>query len=182
MKGSSGGTQRTKRLPLMIGHLNHAAAVVRPGCTFLYDLIDASITVQHLDHHLTLTAWAWADIAWWHCFVKQWNSISFFQAPEPSVSVAMNMNASGSWGCGVVWQSTWLHIQWLLSWVSHKHSSYKELAPIIIAVAIWGWAWAGAKVCCYCHNITLVGLARDSNLCACFACSLSSMQPPTQQW
>ena len=39
----------------LIGHLNHAATVVRPGRTFIRSLIDASTTVKLLDHHIHLS-------------------------------------------------------------------------------------------------------------------------------
>ena len=76
------GTKRD--LLSLIGLLNHAATVVRPGRTFLRSLIDASTTVGHLDHHVTLRAHARADIAWWHTFVSTWNGTSFLPEAEPS--------------------------------------------------------------------------------------------------
>ena len=44
------GTKRD--LLSLIGLLNHAAMVVRPGRTFLHSMIDCSTTVTHLDHQL----------------------------------------------------------------------------------------------------------------------------------
>ena len=56
------GTKRD--LLSLIGLLNHAATVVRPGRTFLRSLIEASTLVKHLEHHITLRAQARADIVW----------------------------------------------------------------------------------------------------------------------
>ena len=47
----------------LIGLLNHAATVVRPGRGFLHSLIDASATTTHLDHWVHLNALARADIS-----------------------------------------------------------------------------------------------------------------------
>ena len=69
-------TIKKRDLLSLIGLLNHAASVVRPGRTFLRSLIDASTTVDHLDHHVTLHAQARADIIWWHTFINRWNGIS----------------------------------------------------------------------------------------------------------
>ena len=55
----------TKReLLSLIGQLHHAAAVVKPGHTFLRRLIDSSTTVVKLHHHIRLTSSANADIEW----------------------------------------------------------------------------------------------------------------------
>ena len=52
----------------LIGVLHHAAKVIKPGRTFVRSLIDASMTVKSLDHHVHLNARARADITWWHLF------------------------------------------------------------------------------------------------------------------
>ena len=88
MQGNRAGTPRrsgTKReLLLLIGLLNHAATIVRPGHTFLRSLIDASTTVRSLEHHVHLRAPARADIACWHTFLHSWNGTSLLPAQDPS--------------------------------------------------------------------------------------------------
>ena len=155
------GTKRD--LLSLIGLLNHAATVVRPGRTFLRSLIDASTSVACLDHHVTLRAPARADIAWWHTFVSSWNGTSLFPEAEPSTF--LYSDASGTWGCGAVCGNTWFQIQWTESWTA-IHIAAKELVPIVVAVALWGHLWRGTRVCCYCDNIAVVfalnkGSARD---------------------
>ena len=165
--GSTPRRTGTKRdLLSLIGLLNHAATVVRPGRTFLRSLIDASTTVEHLDHHVTLRAQARADIAWWHTFVSSWNGTSILPEVEPSHAVYSD--ASGRWGCGAFWGSSWFQLQWMESW-SNVHIAAKELAPIVVAVAVWGHLWKGHRICCYCDNIAVVfalnkGSARDPHL------------------
>ena len=158
------GTKRD--LLSLIGLLNHAASVVRPGRTFLRSLIDASTTVVHLDHYVTLHAQARADIAWWHTFVQAWNGTSMIPAAEPSQFVYSD--ASGTCGCGARWGDAWFQIPWRENW-SRIHIAAKELVPIVVAVAIWGPHWKGRRVCCYCDNIAVVfalnkGSARDPQL------------------
>ena len=46
----------------LIGVLQHAATVVKPGRTFVRSLIDASTTVKSLEHYIHLNAHARADI------------------------------------------------------------------------------------------------------------------------
>ena len=158
------GTKRD--LLSLIGLLNHAATVVRPGRTFLRSLIVASTSVKHLDHHITLRAQARADIAWWYTFVSSWNGQSILPEAEPSHF--LYSDASGSWGCGAFAGNHWFQIQWKESW-SQVHIAAKELVPIVVAIALWGHTWKGSRVCCYCDNIAVVfalnkGSARDPQL------------------
>jgi len=178
------GTKRD--LLSLIGLLNHAATVVRPGRTFLRSLINTSTTVASLDHHVTLRAQARADIAWWHTFVGTWNGTSFLPEAEPSHFIYSD--ASGSWGCGALHGNSWFQIQWNESW-SSAHIAAKELIPIVAAIALWGHHLVGRRVCCYCDNIAVVfalnkGCARDPQLmrllralfffCAVWCISLSA--------
>ena len=159
-------TRRTiikRDLLSLIGLLNHAASVVRPGRTFLRSLIDASMTVERLDHRITLSAQARADIVWCHTFVREWNGISNIAPTEPTHLIYSD--ASGSWGCGAYWLNHWFQIEWESSW----HIAAKELVPIVVAAAIWGRHWRGSRICCYCDNSAVVfainkGSAQDPQL------------------
>jgi len=126
---------RKRELLSLIGLLNHAATVVKPGRTFLRSQIDASTTVTALDHHVTLTTKARGDIAWWFYWTETWNGVSLFPAAEPGEFIYSD--ASGSWGCGAVWRREWLQIPWPESWSAHN-IALKELAPVVMAVAVWG--------------------------------------------
>lgn len=77
----------TKReLLLLIGQLHHAAAVVKPGRTFLCRLIDSSTTVAKLHHHIRLTSSAHADIEWWLAFLTRWNGLATYRRPTHTPS------------------------------------------------------------------------------------------------
>lgn len=100
----------------LIGHLSHAAAVVAPGRTFLWHLIELSSAVRHLDHHIHLRAQPRSDLMWWLLFVENWNGISYLPLSLPSQRCYLD--ASSSWGCGVYWQGSWFQLQWLEDWDS----------------------------------------------------------------
>ena len=73
----------TKReLLSQIGVLPFACAVVSPGRIFLRRLIDLSMTVPALAHHISLPAAARADVAWWVESLPSWNGRAFFP-PSP---------------------------------------------------------------------------------------------------
>ena len=97
-KAGSRSSCKKRDLLSLIGLLQHATAVVRPGRAFDRSLIDAASTVQHPDHWVHLNLIARSDIAWWHTFVQAWNGVSLMPFPQPSRY--MTSDASGSWGCG----------------------------------------------------------------------------------
>ena len=100
-----------KELESLLGHLSHAASVIRPGRTFLRQLFDLLHWVRLPRHFVRLTAGAKADLAWWWCFMQNWGGTSFFPLPTPASH--MYSDASGTYGCGaVVDERCWLQSQW----------------------------------------------------------------------
>ena len=96
-------------------------------------------------HLIRLNAEARSDIEWWFQFMRVWNSRAML--PPPTQLLTLVSNASGNWGCGTYWNSYWFQLQ--LPWNSSlvdTHISVKELAPIVLATAIWGKAWKGHTI------------------------------------
>ena len=81
-----------------MGHLSHAATVIRQGRPFLRDLFQLLSVARQPHHFVWLTRGAKADILWWLYFLKRWDGRSFFPQGVPSVHVYTD--ASGSFGCG----------------------------------------------------------------------------------
>ena len=129
-------------LQVLIGLLNHAAAVVRPGRTLIRQLIDTSKIPRRQDHRVRLNGGCHADVAWWATFLQSWNGIALFPDLPPGVTVVSD--ASGSWGCGgySTGNHQWFQLQWPLSWSSVN----KELIPVVVSAALWGHEWAGSQV------------------------------------
>ena len=141
-------------LESLLGHLSHAATVVRHGRTFLRELFPLLRRTRKDHHFIHLTAGARADLTWWHLFVQDWNGISFFPQATPSVEVTSD--ASGSFGCGAVSPSHgWFQLQWPETW-SSANIAAKELVPIVIAAAIWGPCWQQKCVCFRTDNMAVV--------------------------
>ena len=64
------------QLQVLLSHLNHAAAVVRPGKSFLRSIIEA-MKCPRLPSQFTHIDTQWrADIFWWSIFVSAWNGVS----------------------------------------------------------------------------------------------------------
>ena len=73
----------------------------------------------------------------------------------------LTSDASGGWGCGAFTsKGEWFQLQWPESWAS-VHITVKELAPIVVACAIWGPGWRGKTVRCLCDNAAVVAILRS---------------------
>ena len=164
-----------KELQSFLGHLSHAASVVRPGRTFLRELFNLMHRTKAPHHHIRLTAGARADVAWWKCFLQHWNGSSFFPPPNPSAHVFSD--ASGSYGCGAFLKGVgWFKVEWPEDWLEVNISA-KELVPVVVAAAIWGRLWAGKHIRFHSDNIAVVAIlnsrtARDPilmHLLRCFS-------------
>lgn len=159
-------------LQVLLGHLNHAAAVVRPGRSFLREIISAMSRPRRSSHLVRLDGACRADIAWWAMFLGSWNGVSFI--PSPSVSITVVADASGSWGCGAVCHQSceWFQLEWPDSW-HERNIAAKELVPLVLGAAIWGRGWSGLTVRFLSDNSAVVAAllsrsARDpvlSHLC-----------------
>ena len=145
------GTKRD--LLSLIGLLTHAAKVVRPGRAFTRNLINASTTVDNLEHRVHLPKAAREDIVWWYSFLQVWNGVSMLPSSTPDQYITSD--ASGSWGCGVIYQNLWIQVAWPSQWADVSIAP-KEMAPIVMAVALWGLQWKGTRVCSLCDNATVV--------------------------
>ena len=145
------GTKRD--LLSLIGLLNHAAKVVRPGRAFLRGLIDTAGTVEPLDHYVHLNGAARAELAWWNTFLKIWNGAGM--VPPSTPTYVVTSDASGGWGSAAIFNNLWFQLEWPSQWAD-KTIAPKELVPIVIAMALWGPQWAGEKVCALCDNMAVV--------------------------
>ena len=64
---------KKRELLSLIGQLQHACQVVRPGRTFLRRMIDLSTTARELHHHIRLNLGFQSDLEWWALFLSGWN-------------------------------------------------------------------------------------------------------------
>ncbi len=136
-----------RQLLSLIGHLSHAASVIRPGRTFLRRLIDTASQARALHHYVRLNTQCKADLHWWLAFGLRWSGCAIWPPELPSVSCVSD--ASGSWGCGAFLpdQSSpaWFQLQWPAAWAP-EHIAAKEMVPVVVAAALWGRSWADKRV------------------------------------
>ena len=115
----------TKReLLSLIGNLQHASSVVKPGRTFLRRMIDLSKRRVHLDGHLQLNTEFRADLSWWAAFLDTWNGVSVIAALcRLPIDAKLTTDASGSWGCGAFFGSRWFNLLWESCPCGQKYTS-----------------------------------------------------------
>lgn len=162
------------QLQELLGHLNHAAAVVRPGRSFLRSIIEAMKRPRQPHHFTRLNKQCQADLAWWALFLADWNGVSFFPPGPPHTTVISD--ASGSWGCGAFnsCSGEWFQLQWPVSWQG-TNIAIKEMVPIILATAVWGSQWSRHRVHFLSDNMAVVAAlssrsARDPHLAHLLRC------------
>ena len=151
-----------QQLLSLIGTLSFAAKVVPPGRTFLRRMIDLSMTVRSLSHHVTLDDNFRKDLAWWAEFVTPWNGASFFLQPHwsPAPDLTLYTDSSGTIGFGAYFQGNWFQGRWGKEDLP-KSIQFKELYPIILAAHTWGNHWQCKKVLFLCDNEAVVACIRS---------------------
>ncbi len=165
MEWGSRKAVRKRELLSLIGHLQHAAKVVRQGRSFLRRLIDLSTVVNHLDKFVRLNIGARSDITWWRTFAHQWNGTSMlytYNLQRPQLHIYSD--ASGSWGCAALTGAVWFQLQWPPS-ARDGHISAKEMIPIVIAALLWGKEWQGLSIRFHSDNTAVVALLNSGSVC-----------------
>ena len=154
---------RKRDLQSLAGHLSHACKVVRPGRRFLRGIFGLLSQFRRKDHFVRQNASFRADLEWWHAFVSEWNGVALqgVELEKERGKVEVWTDASGSWGCGALWDGQWLQVAWS-EWPSFglANISAKELLPIVVAAATWGRHWRGRVVVCHCDNQAVVAALR----------------------
>ena len=142
-----------RELQSLIGHLQHAAKVVRPG-RFIRGMLSLLQGLKKPHHYTRLNASFRADLHWWQTFVSSWNGVSILyrlnrQAPDSE----FHTDASGSRGCTALWEGYWFQLAWA-SCPSFASASIapKELLPVVLAAGTWGHYWSRKTILCHSDN------------------------------
>jgi len=152
------GKRKAKKRQILslVGLLQHATKVVKPGRTFVAQMYKAAAKLKKFHHKTRLTKGFQSDLQWWHIFVTNWNGVSFITGtPVQEPVCCIQTDASGHWGCGVRFDSLWLQHAWSLEWTDISIMA-KELVPIIFSCAVWGLLLTRRHVEFQCDNLSLV--------------------------
>ena len=152
----------TKREVLsLVGILQHAAKVIRPGRTFVSRMYSTAAKVQELDYFTRLNKEFQSDLYWWHVFLGMWNGVSFLQ-PKSTPDATIQTDASGSWGCAAFYRGQWLQWEWPAEWANQSIMA-KELVPIVFSCTVWGKCLARKVILFQCDNTGVVSAIRKGS-------------------
>ena len=56
-----------------------------------------------------------SDLNWWDVYLCNWNVMRHINAATEH-NYTIQMNASGSWGCGAFFQGRWFQWEWPVQW------------------------------------------------------------------
>ena len=102
-------------LESLAGKLQQACRVVRPGRCFMRHFYAAIAVGRQKNALIRVNRSIWADIWWWHSFLRDWNGVSLMWScgkQEPDEEVWSD--ASGAWGCRAWCGSHWFSTSWSL--------------------------------------------------------------------
>jgi len=88
-----------RELESLIGTLQHACKVIKPGRVFLRRLIARLSVAKASHHHIRLNREFKEDLMWWKVLASSWNGTAIIMQ-ERVPSVHLTSDASGAWGCG----------------------------------------------------------------------------------
>ncbi len=139
-----GRKNATKREILsLVGLLQHAGKVVRPGRIFVSRMYSVAAKVRELDYYTRLNQGFRSDLLWWHTFLQSWNGASFLQlAGSLAPGACIQTDASGSWGCGTFLNGLWFQ--------AYPVGSY------------WNY---GKRTCSYSSSLRSLGLIPSAEGC-----------------
>ena len=148
-----------RELLSLVGKLAFASKVVPSGRIFLRRLIDLSMTVKKLSHHISINYEAREDIRWWAEFLPHWNGRYKILDPTPTFSHTLNIftDASGRLGFGIYFDGHWISQAWPLD-VLDNSIQWKELYPIYLTCLIWKKSFRGKRLLFHCDNQAVVNI------------------------
>jgi hypothetical protein len=141
----------------LLGHLNFAATVIKPGRSFISRLIQASKSVSKLHYFVYLNSETKQDIVMWKHLLAQWNGVSLFIDPTAVIAPDMELYTDASrMGYAGFYQGHWFADKWpdtlTLVWNIDVSMTFCELYPIVVAAIVWGSKWTSKHIVFHCDN------------------------------
>ncbi len=156
----------TKReLLCIIGHLNFAMQIIKPGRAFISYLLQLAHSVKQLHHRVTLNQECLTDFNMWREFLMDWNCKSFFLEDEiAAAQMELFTDAAASVGYGAYFQGHWFANKWSPEFIRAAGKEWSialmELFPIVMAAAVWGRLWSNKSIRFLCDNEATVQILR----------------------
>ncbi|MES9994401.1 MAG: reverse transcriptase domain-containing protein [Candidatus Thiodiazotropha sp.] len=154
----------TKReLLSLLGHMNFACRVIRPGRSFVSYLLSLASSVTELHHHVYINQACLRDMSMWYNFMSEWNGISFFYDVNVTLAADMQLytDSSGTAFAGF-YEGKWFAERWpaAMPKLGSKDMSiaYLELVPIVVSALLWSHSWVGKRILFHVDNAAVVAI------------------------
>ena len=154
----------------MVGLLQWAARVIRPGRTFLRRLIDLGTTVTAPHERVKITPAVCDDLLLWKTFLDAYNGIAFmsYRVVPPDKSILFASDAAGNHGFAALLPPSWAMATWPAA-LKHLPIHIKEILAVYLGLFLWHLRLRNTKFEVLCDNMAVVqGLnkmtARDPRL------------------
>ena len=146
-----------RQLQSLIGHLNFACKVIKPGRCFLrrlYDLIKGKTCGKHL---IRLNNQCRKDLRIWFNFLTSYNGCTLLTRDRfiSSKTIHLHSDAAGSKGFGCTHLSSWTFGEFP-EFAKRHHINILELYPIALAVFMFGHTWCNKNILFICDNMAVV--------------------------
>ena len=143
-----------RELELLLGHMSHAASVVRPGRLFLRQLFSTSCST--LPSPSASQPCCKSRLALVGIFSPgmEWHLSAY---TSRAISVHLLGRCRHMWVWAFDPQHEWFNAVWPPHW-AQIDIAVKELTPVVLAAAIWGHSWAGKHVKFHVDNIAVVAV------------------------
>lgn len=146
-----------RELQSLLGHLNFACRVIKPGRCFLRRLYDKTSGISGKHHYIKLSNDCRADIQLWYEFIHDYNGCTLLTGDRFISNQTMNLftDSAGSKGFGIVHSNDWTFGSFPIL-IQKLHINILELYPIALAVVMFGHLWSGKNVLFICDNLSVV--------------------------
>ena len=146
-----------REIQSLVGLLNFACSVIRPGQAFLHRLIDLTVGVSMPSHYIRLNKEVKEDLHLWLSFLSNFNGKSFFLEDTWLNSPKLNLftDASGALGFGAIFGSHWCYGEWPSTW-QYQNIAILEFYPIALSLYLWGAAISNQCILFFTDNEALV--------------------------
>lgn len=143
----------------LIGTLNFACSVIKPGRAFLRRLISLTCHLSESQKFITISQEAKLDMKMWLSFLQNFNGISMFLDDKfvSSKSILLFTDAAQSKGFGALYGDRWFNGCFPEDWQSINIMTL-EFYPIVLAIEVWGHLWCNHSILFFTDNEALVSV------------------------
>ena len=147
-----------RELKSIIGKLQFATTVVKPGRPFLRRLYDLTMQATKPHHYIRLTKSVKQDLDTWFHFLQHYNGITMIRCPSHADSHSVHLFTDASkTAFGGTYGTFWIQGTWPEAWKS-EDITVLELYPIYLIVCMFKQKIANSDITFHCDNSAICAI------------------------